>query len=419
MGRAALKIRIDEARGKTVSFIRFLDSLGLDPQDLPQADFRALAESDAFFQKYSQLLNSSKSISPKQLVETENCMDKLEGIIIKAKETIMDYILKNLTMTNPDQFKNYSAYAKAEKAWHDYNEFVKKHKLEQFSLEKMQVLIDRAKSPELLFSVFLSFLGGNLTPERFCVLQDALHVISGLMNHTPRSEFSSKTPYQKAQEHRDKQFEKFKEERNESSFSDYDFEGLFNKLDSSDANERKMGNKLLEQLWSNYVDEKHGRIKTESKKHHKNIIALWEQVKQGFYQAKTADEKILALKPLTKLWCTFIPSQFYDELKELILKGIFDESGMVRYRMVRIIDSVAFELLERALACFNDLHETINVKREEYMQQNKLSRLKRAYSESIKDGILRSLTQSKEFLDDSAWRHEAFSHLRLPSTLSE
>lgn len=419
MGKAALKVKIDGVKERTVTFIRFLDSLGLDPQDLPQDDFRALAEADAFFQKYSELLNTSKSVSPKQLCETENCMEKLEEISHRAKDSIINYILENFSRSNDEQFKNYHAYAKAEKAWHDYGEFIKKHKLGRFSLERMQALIDRTKRPELLFSIFIFFLGGNLNSESFRVSQDALTAISGLMNHTPRSEFSSKTPYQKAQEYRDDQFKRFKAESDTPGFSSYDFDGLFNKLNSSDVNEKKTGEKLLEELWENYVDEKNGRIKTEDKKHHKNIIVLWEQVKQRFNQAKTTDEKILALKPFTKLWCTFIPSQFYDELKELILRGIFDESGTVRYRTVRIVDNVAFELLERAPACFNDLHETINVKREDYMRQNKLSRLKRAYSENIKDGVLRSLTQCKEFLDDSAWRQEAFGHLRLPSALSE
>ncbi len=419
MGKATLRTRLNSAKEKTIVFIHFLDSLDLNPQDLPQDDFRALSEAVAFLQKYSELLNGSKNVSPKQLSETENCMDRLEGISNKAKEHIINYILENFSTPNNEQFKNYHAYAKAEKVWHDYNKFIQKHKFEQLSLERMQALIDRTSRPDLLFSVFLSFLDKGLTDEGFHTLQDALSILSGLMMHTPRSEFSSKTPYQKVQEERGKQFEKFKEEKSEISFSDYDFEGLFNKLKSGDANERKMGDKLLEQLWNNYVNEKHGRIKTEDKKHHKNIIALWEQVKQRFYRARSAQEKILALKPFTRLWCTFVPSQFYDELKELILKGIFNENGTVRYRVVRIIDSVAFELLERAPECFNDLHETVKAKREDYLRQNKLSRFKRAYSENIKDGVLRSLTQSKEFLDDSAWRHEAFRHLRLPSTLNE
>lgn len=412
MGKATLRARMDSAKEKTIAFIRFLDSLGLNPQDLPQDEVKTLAEADAFFQKYSDILNTPKNISTKELSETENCMDRLEEISNKAKERIINYILEKFSTPNNEQFENYHAYAKAEKIWHEYNKFIQEHKLGQLSLERMQALIDKTNRPDLLFSVFLSFLDKGLSPEGFRTLQDALSILSGLMMHTPRSEFSSKTPYQRAQEARNRQLEKFKEERNNPSFSDYDFDSLFNKLNSGNADERKAGNKLLEQLWNNYIGEKHGRINTEDKKHHKNIIALWGHVRQRFYQAKSADEKILALKPFTRLWCTFIPSQYYDELKELILKGIFDENGTVRYRLVRIIDSVAYELLERAPTCFSDLHETIKAKREEYMKQNKLTRFKRAYSENIKDGILRSVTQSKEFLDDSAWRHEAFSHLR-------
>jgi len=419
MGKATLRTRIDSAKEKTIAFIRLLDSLGLNPQDLPKDEIKALAEADAFFQKYSDLLNTPQSSSPKELSETENCMERLEEISNKAKERIINYILENFSTPNNGQFKNYHAYAKAEKVWHEYNKFIQEHKLGQFSLERMQALVDKTNRPDLLFSVFLSFLDKGLTAEGFRVLQDALSILSSLIMHTPRSEFSSKTPYQKAQEDRNKQIEKFKKERNSLAFSDYDFDGLFNKLNSGIAEERKTGYKLLEQLWNNYIEEKHGRIKTEDHKHHKNIIVLWEQVKQRFYQAKSADEKILALKPFTKLWCTFIPSQYYDELKDLVLKGIFDESGTVRYRIVRIIDRIAFELLERAPTCFDDLHETIKVKREEYIRQNKLSRFKRAYSENIKDGVLRSLTQIKEFLDDSAWRHEAFSHLRLSSAFND
>ena len=34
------------------------------------------------------------------------------------------------------------------------------------------------------------------------------------------------------------------------------FEGLFSKLGSGDILEKKIGEKLLEQLWNNYIDEK-------------------------------------------------------------------------------------------------------------------------------------------------------------------
>lgn len=194
MGKASLRIKIDSAKEKTIAFIRFLDSLDLDPQDLPQDDFRVLAEADIFFQKYSEFLNTPKNTGPKQLSETENCLDRLEEASNKAKENLINYILENFSKPNDGQFKDYHAYAKAEKVWHDYNRFIQEHKLKQLSLERMQVLIDRTKRLDLLFSVFLSFLDKGPTAEGFRALQDGLSIISSLMMHTPRSEFSSKTP---------------------------------------------------------------------------------------------------------------------------------------------------------------------------------------------------------------------------------
>jgi len=155
----------------------------------------------------------------------------------------------------------------------------------------------------------------------------------------------------------------------------------------------------LNQLWENYVNEKHGRLKTEDKKHHKNIIALWEEMKRRFYQAKSPDEKMLALRPLSRLWCTFIPSRFYDEVKELILKGIIDDSGKVRYRVVRVIDSVAVEICEHSPKNLKDLLEAIKDKRDTYVRENEMTVSKRTRSENIKDKTLRSLTQGIEVLE--------------------
>lgn len=403
MGRSGLKIEINKAIEKTAEFIRFLDSLGFDPNDLPQDEMRAFAEADAFLRKYSELLSASKYVNPRQLADAENHAETLDEITRKARVSIMNHILENLATPVDEQFKDYNAYARAERAWHRYGEFIKKHRMEQFGLERMQALIDRSGSPELFVSVFLSFLGG-LKAVGFDSIQEALYVMGELMIHTPRSELSSRTPYQKAEEDRNDQLNRLKEERKMPSFSDYDFDGLFCKLGSGDIHERKTGEKLLNQLWENYVDEKHGRVKAEDKKHHKNIIALWEEMKRRFYQAKSADEKMLALRPFTKLWCTFIPSRFYDEVKELILKGILDDSGKVRYRTVRVIDSVAIEICEHSPKNLQDLLDAIKDKRDAYARENKLAISKRTHSENIKDKTLRSLTQGVELLEYCANR---------------
>ncbi len=410
MGRAGLKIEIDNAIKKTAEFIRFLDSLGFDPDDLPRDDMRSYAEADAFLRNYLEILSASKYVNPQQLDDAEKHAKKLNEITRKARASIVNHVLENLATPVEEQFKDYNAYARAERAWHRYGEFIKKHRMEQFSLERMQALIDRSESPELLFSVFFSFLDGSKV-EKFDPLQEALYVIGELLLHTPRSGLSSKTLYQKGKEDRDKQINSLKEERNTPSFSDYDFNGLFNKLGSRDIQERKDGEKLLDQLWKNYVDEKHGRIKVEDKKHHKNIIALWDEMKRRFYQARSADEKMLALRPLSKIRCTFIPSRFYDEVKELILKGILDDSGKVRYRTVRVIDSVASEIFEHSPKNLQDLLDAIKDKRDAYVRENKLTASRRTNPKNIKDKTLRSLTQGIEFLEYYSMRWESISRI--------
>ena len=399
MGRSALKIETSSSIAKTSEFIRFLDSLaGVNPGDLPQDDMHALAGSGACLQKYSEVLNTSGYINPRYLAEAETYIKNLDKTIRKAKESIMNCVLEKFTEPCEDQFKYYNAYAKAERAWYRYGEFIKKHRLERFSLERMQALIDRTNDPKLLASVFISFFSGSAL-EKFHTLGDSLHVLSELLVHTPRSGLSSKTPYQKGKEDRDTYINSLKEERNAPSFSDYDFDNLFRKLDSGDIQEKKNGEKLLNQLWENYVDEKHGRTETADNRHHKNMIALWDEMRRRFGQAKSPDEKVLALKPFRKLWCTFIPSRFYDELKELILKGIVDDSGTVRYRTVKMIENATFEIHEYSPDNFKDLMDAINDKRETYIRENTLTRSRKVHSQNIKDKTLRSLNQGLEFLE--------------------
>lgn len=406
MGRAALKIEIDSAREKTAEFIRFLDSLaGVKPGDLPQNDTRALAEAEAWLIKYSKTLNTSKYINPRHLEVAQDYVKNLAEITHKAKMGIICYILDNFTEPGKEQFKNYNAYADAEGAWCRYEKFIKRHRVEQFGLEKMQALIDRTNDPKLLVSVFFSFFSGSAI-EKFHAIEDAMHVLSELLIHTPRSGLSSKTPYQKAREDRDKYINSLKEERDNPFFSNYDFEGLFSKLGSGNIQEKKYGEKLLEQLWNNYIDEKHERTATTDNRHHKNLIALWGEMRQRFYCAKSADEKVLALKPFRKLWCSFIPSRFYDEVKELILKGIVDDSGTVRYRTVRIIDSVAFEIYEYSPDNFKNLLEAIKNSRDTYIRENKLAVSRKVHSQNIKDKTIRSLTQGLEFLEYYAMRRK-------------
>lgn len=122
------------------------------------------------------------------------------------------------------------------------------------------------------------------------------------------------------------------------------------------------------------------------------------EVKKRFYGAKDPQDKLNALKPFTKLWCTFIPEEFYDEVKKLILKGLDDESGSVRYRMVRIIQSVMYTIREYSPQYFKDFYRAIYNKRESYMKDNKLARYSQSYSGNINDKRLRSLTQAWEEL---------------------
>ena len=108
------------------------------------------------------------------------------------------------------------------------------------------------------------------------------------------------------------------------------------------------------------------------------------------------------------LWCSFIPSRFYDEVKELILKGIVDDSGTVRYRTAKIIESVMFEIHEYSPDNFKDLLNAVNGKREEYMRENKLTGLRGSRPQNIKDKTLRSLSQGLEFLEYYAQRRKAY-----------
>lgn len=197
MGRAALKIEIGAMLEKTETFIKFLDSIDLDPKDLPQEDFRALAETDSFLRNYSKILNSSKYLSAKQLADAENNVKRLTEIIPKIKDNITNYILEHFTALDEEQFKNYHAYAAAEKAWYEYEEFIKRHKMERFSIERMQALIDRTNKPDLLMTIFASYLGGT-APMDFRVFEKALYIIKGLIYHTPLSGLSSKDPLSKS-----------------------------------------------------------------------------------------------------------------------------------------------------------------------------------------------------------------------------
>lgn len=412
MGRSALRIEVDSAREKISTFIYFLDSLDLTPGDLPQGDIKALADADTWLKKYSETLNNPKYINPRHLEIAEDYIKKLDEITAATKESIMNHVLNNFAVPREDQFKNYNAYAKAGRAWHRYEEFAKKYRLERFSLERTQALIDRANNPSLLVPVFLSFLG-NVTVEKFSAMHDALYIMGELITHTPRSDLSSKTPYQKTVEDCDKYINSLKEERGKPSFSSYDFNGLFDKLGSRDAQERKDGEKLLNHLWEDYVDEKHGRSGVSDNRHHKNIIALWDEMRRRFDGAESADEKVLALKPFRKLWCSFIPSRFYSEVKEIILRGIVDDSGTVRYRIVRIIESISFEIHEHDPNNFNDLLNAVRDKREVYMRENKLTASRRARPQNIKDATLRSLTQGLEFLEYCAERQKVIGRIFL------
>jgi hypothetical protein len=315
--------------------------------------------------------------------------------------------LENFDKPAQEQFRNYNAYAQAERAWYNYNNFIKKYSLEKFSLEKVQALVDKMKNPALLLPVLLSGLNSPKA-DAIADLQEAANVFTGLINHTPRSEFNSKTPYQKACQLQENSFSQLKEERNMPGFSNYNFDALFDKLGSKNKEEKKAGQKLLKELWENYIEEKHGKIKTKDNIHHKNIVALWEQVKQRFYGADSPNKKMNALKPFTKLRTTFIPSQFYSEVKELVMKGVFDESGTVRYRIVRVIEDLTFELSLSAPQQLRDLFEAIYNQREAYMRKYKLRRSRYAYPENIGDKVLRSLTQAQVVLEDQIMRSNAF-----------
>lgn len=407
MGKSALKEKIGNLREEIIGFVRFLDSFGFSPEELPEGQMRALAQANSFSEEYLEILNSKKVLSPKKLAEAEGHCCQLEEVTDKAKESIVDYILKNLAEPRQEQFKNYSAYAQAERAWYNYNNFIKKHGLEKFSRERVQALIDNAENPALLLPVLLSGLNSPKA-EAIVDLQEAADVFTGLINHTPRSEFNSKTPHQKACQLQKNSLVQLRKQKSRLGFSKYNFDALFYKLGSKNKHEKKAGQKLLKQLWENYVDEKHGKIKTKDNIHHKNIVALWEQVKQRFYGANSADKKMNALKPFTKLRTTFVPSQFYPEVKELVMKGVFDESGTVRYRIVRVIEDVTFELSVSAPDKLRDLFEVIYNEREAYMRKYKLRRSRYAYPENIGDKVLRSLTQAQVVLEDQIMRSNAF-----------
>ncbi len=71
----------------------------------------------------------------------------------------------------------------------------------------------------------------------------------------------------------------------------------------------------------------------------------------------------------------------------------------MRYRTVRIIDSVAFEIYEYSPDNFKNLLEAIKNSRDAYIRENKLTVSRRVHSQNIKDKTLRSLTQGLEFLE--------------------
>lgn len=407
MGKSALKEKISNLGEEIIAFIRFLDSFGFSPEDLPESQMRALAKANVFFEDYSEILNSKKSLSPKKLAEAEDYCDQLDKVVGGAKEKIINYILENLAEPTEKQFRDYNAYAQAERAWYNYNNFIKKHGLEKFSQKRVQALIDKAENPALLLPILLSSLD-NSKADPITVLEEAANVFTGLINHTPRSEFNSKTPDQKACQLQKDSLDQLKKQRSRLEFSKYNFDALFDKLSSKNKQEKKAGQKLLKQLWENYVDEKHGKIKTEDNIHHKNIVALWEQIKQRFYGADSVNKKMNALKPFTKLRSTFIPCQFYPEVKELIMKGIFDQNGTVRYRIVRVIEDIALVLSLSSPQQVRDLLEAIYNERETYMRKNKLLRARNAYPENIRDKLLRSLTQAQTVLESQIMRSDVF-----------
>ncbi len=409
MGKSALKEKIGNLREEIISFVRFLDSLDLSPEELPQGQMRALAQANAFSEEYLEILNSKKVLNPKKLAEVDGYCDELNEITDEAKASITNHILENLAKPVQEQFRNYNAYAQAERAWYNYNNFIKKYGFEIFSREKVQALVDRMKKPVLLLSVLISNLN-NSEADTIEAIQETADVFTDLINHTPRSEFNSKTPHQKACQLQKNSFNRLQKEKAKPEFSSYNFDALFNKLGSKDKEEKKAGQKLLKELWENYVNEKHGDIKTKDNIHHKNIIALWEEVKQRFYNADSADKKMNALKPFTSLRTTFIPTQFYPEIKELVMKGILDKSGTVRYRIVRVIEDVTFKLSLSAPDQLRDLFETIYNEREKYMRKNKLRRSRNAYPENIKDKVLRSLTQTQVILESQIMRCSAFKN---------
>lgn len=396
MGKAMLKTDVEKLRERIISFVRFLDSLDMGSKELPQEDIRCLAEADGFLEHYLKILDNTKSLSQKTLHESETNIKSLDGVCRKAQDSLFNFILEHIAVPRERQFREYCAYPEAEKAWFNYQDFIKKYNLEGFSLNRMQSLIDRTQRPDKIVEILLSKV--RISMQNIGDIQEMMSVMMKMINHTPRSEFNSKTPYQKAKERKDSQIEEFKKKMNDRDFTDYDFDNLFGKLGSEDVKDTKLGQKLLEKLWSDYVDEKHGRLKTQDKKHYKNIIALWGEVKKRFYDAKDSQDKLNALKPFTKLWCTFIPEEFYDEVKELILKGLDDESGSVRYRIVRVIQSVMYTIREYSPQYFNDFYRAIYNKRESYIKDNKLARYRKSYSGNIKDKRLRSLTQAWEEL---------------------
>lgn len=396
MGKAALKTDAERLHKGIISFVRFLDSLDMDPKELPEEDIKCLAEASGFLQHYLKILDNTKSISRKTLRESEANIRSMDEVCKKAQDSLLDFILEHIAVPRESQFREYSAYTEAEKAWYDYQNFVKEHNLERFSLKRIQSLIDRTQRPDRIAEILFSRI--KISVQNIGDIEKMMSVMMGIINHTPRSEFNSKTPYQKAMERKHSQFEEFKKKMDDKDFTDYDFDNFFNKLGSKDAEDRKLGQKLLEKLWNDYVDEKHGRLKTQDKKHHKNIVALWREVKKRFYGAKDAHGKLNALKPFTKLWCTFIPEEFYDEVKELMLKGLDDESGSVRYRIVRVIQSVMYPVREYSPQNFKDFYKAIYDKRESYIKDNKLGHYRKAYSWNIKDERLRSLTQAWEDL---------------------
>lgn len=410
MGKVSLKENINKINERTITFITFLDSLLIGPGDLPQYDFQALTESFTFLKKYLELLDKNRSIGAKKLIDIDNHVRKLDVIAHAAQDSLLMHVIDNLIEIDNEQFQDYHAYADAEKAWHYYSEFIKKHNLDKFRLEKMQALINRTTNPRLLVTIFINYLKQKSNLD-FDIFQVGLACIKNLIEHTPRSEYNSKTLYQVKRKKQKLEFEKWRKEKDRIGFSDYDFDDLFNKLGSKDTESRKTGIRMLNQLWDNYIAELHNRIRTEDMEHHKNIAALWNQVIQRFFRASTTSEKMLALKPTVKLRCSFVPYAFYTELKELIIKGIDDESGTVRYRTVRLLEDMAYELLENTPNDYDDLYNLIHVKRDEYIKRHKLRRQGRVYPSKIKDMKLRSLTQALNTLDYFKSRRNSYNSI--------